>query len=256
MKKTKLLSLILAMLMLTSSVFAAPVALPTVDSAQETEEAAQQHFPAAEAEVGAESLSELKPGINILTGTKEALNFNGEEFEAGGLSSDSDGVFRDDNGKKILNFDTAYLKKVAVVASPVEDDNGNKALKLSNYVRFLGGNLTSYPTIKFDDYKVPEDGRPVFVSFNSIVDNTDYLDVPKDITSSGLRLQFMGYRSKDDKKNPYSGAYAVNYYSAAVTPSAWTKITPWPLWSWWRMPAPAQRTACPSLLRFWLPVRK
>lgn len=218
MKKTKLLSLILAMLMLTSSVFAAPVALPTVDSAQETEEAAQQHFPAAEAEVGAESLPKFKPGINILTGTKEALDFDGAEFEAGGSSSN--GVFYDDNGNDVLKFDTAYLKKVAVVASPVTGETDNKALKLSNYVRFLKSNFTSYPTIKFDNYEAPEAPRPVFVSFNSIVDNTDYLLNPKkNATSSGLRLQLRGTTT------PWNGPHAVNCYFAADTPSEWKKIT-------------------------------
>ncbi len=211
----KMLTALTLSFMLVFTSLAAPLMVGTVESVSEEVGALANDS----ADLAADE-SNLTPGYNILTGTKEALDFDGAKYD--GITS-SDGTLKDKNGATVLTYSTGYSKTVSVVASPVSGETDNKALKISDYGNFIGDTSpqTSYPTLMFGNYEPPEDGRPIFVGFKSVVTNADYLyrNSAGKIASSTIGVRFKhssGYSSK--------GYCAMNAYNASETPSAWSYI--------------------------------
>jgi len=103
------------------------------------------------------TVHEWLPGYNILTGTKEALDFDD-------LTSLDD----------VLKTDCSYGTVVASIDnSPVNGGTG-KALKLGTITSDGKDRTSIYPIVKFGDYHdLPTDGRRYLIKLKTAVTNTD-----------------------------------------------------------------------------------
>ena len=103
----------------------------------------------------------FKPGINLLTGTEDALDFSdGYGTETSYFGAD---------GTNLLTRINGYIK-FSNANSPVVGDTDNKALLLTPIYYMIDGGC--YPDF-YPNVDLPEDGRPVFVSFRSVVTEGD-----------------------------------------------------------------------------------
>ena len=142
MKKTLCILLAIVTTLSTGS-FAAPTMVGTATTAKENTVIASEN----ENATTMNEQANFAPGINILTGTENALNFNNMQD----VSVD-DGSLEDAEGNLILTYDKNVTTTLSVVDSPVSSADG-KVIKLSDYVL---GKADPYPKVYFFNYEMPE----------------------------------------------------------------------------------------------------
>ena len=107
------------------------------------------------------------PGINILTGTADALNFDNLPDQTLSWKSGANTPLYNAQGNEILAFKN--IPNLSIVESPISSEDG-KVVKLHGIGE---GTAKIYPQIHFSNYNAPTDGRPVFVSYDMFIWNAD-----------------------------------------------------------------------------------
>lgn len=203
----KALSIVLALMMVLSTVsLAAPTMVSTVTDANETSVDATEIEKTTLASTTSEAAT-FKPGVNILTGTEEAFNFDNDAYTLVGTGNRN--VYLDGKRIFVLSDGTA-----SITESPVAGESTNKALKMGGFSVEAG--KTSYPQVINFAGSLPEDSRPVFVGIKTLVANGD--NVASGSSGSGLRVG-----ANNSTTAPYAnGNYTyVNLYTSTQTPTAW-----------------------------------
>lgn len=144
------------------------------------------------------------PGINILTKTSEALNFDSSAYAVSGSNIYVGGV------KKF----SVSGGSASIVASPVVGETENKALKFK--VNSIAANGSSYPQlVNFVGTLPDEAGRPVFVGAKLLVGNADNL-------STAIDARSMRVGADDYTTNYASGVYEpITTFTPENAPADW-----------------------------------
>ena len=169
------------------------------------------------------TVHEWLPGYNLLTGTKQPVTFDAAPYTGSKINGTK---FNDDNGNYLLEKG-GYFNSMSVEA-PVSGSD-NKALMLTDltyYGALTSTNVTSFPSVKYLNLAVPEDGRPVFMSLNAMITDTDSC-VTTSTSEHSFGLRFSPNSDTNASSTdglPPTSNYKVNNYKSTDTNRTFTKL--------------------------------